>query len=428
VTTKELYAQMEAKSQELAALFAAHTDRETGEVKATLPIDEVKAKKAEYEQVKGQYDAAAERETLRREAEATLGGLKTHDPTKRLFDSGRAGDDERGAEHVTGKSLGEVFVNSEAYKAWRKGGGKQLVSTELEFDVFRDIRDSAKATFTTAGSTLTQYDRQAGMVMIEQQRLLIRDLLAMGQTTQNTIRYPREDTFTNAATTVAEGAVKPEATFDTSEADAPVRKIAVTAKVTDELFADFPAMRDYVNNRLRFMVLQEEEDQLLNGDGVAPNLTGLLNVTGVLTQAYNTSPLETILRSATAVRTTGFFEPDGVVINPADWQAMRLAKDANNQYYGGGPFTGPYGVGQFIEEPRVWGLRPVITTAVAAGTALVGAFKIGAQFFLRQGLAVETTNSNEDDFKRNLIAIRAEERGALAVYRPKAFCIADLTP
>ena len=55
-------------------------------------------------------------------------------------------------------------------------------------------------------------------------------------------------------------------------------------------------------------------------------------------------------------------------------------------------------------------------------TALVGAFRLGAQLFIRSEGAVEATNSNEDDFKRNLIALRDEERAALAVYRPLAFC------
>ena len=91
-------------------------------------------------------------------------------------------------------------------------------------------------------------------------RALTPDLLGQGQTDANTIRYVREDAYTNAATTVAEEGAKPEATFDTSEADAAVRKIAVTAKITDELYADFPAMRTYIDGRLRFMVGATEED------------------------------------------------------------------------------------------------------------------------------------------------------------------------
>ena len=418
MNAKELHSQLETKSAELAGLFAAHTDTETSEIKSSLPVDEVKNRKAELDRIQTELKTAEEMEAIRRDTEAASAGLKSHDPSRPIFGQGKAGNNERGAEHVGTKSLGEMFVQSDAYKNWNKDGGKQLHTAPLDFDVFNAI----KATFTTAGSTFTQYDRQPGMIMVEQQRLLVRDLLAMGQTTQNTIRYPREDTYTNAATGVSEGATKPEASFDTSEADAPVRKIAVTAKVTDELFADFPAMRDYIDNRMRFMVLQEEERQLLNGDGIAPNLTGILNTSGIQTQAMGVdTDVDAVYKGIVKIRTVGFFEPDGMIVNPADWQDMRLRKDANNQYYGGGPFTGAYGVNG-IAPDRLWGLPVVITTAIAAGTALVGAFKLGAQYFMRQGLTVETTNANEDDFKKNLIAIRAEERGALAVYRPKAFC------
>jgi HK97 family phage major capsid protein len=64
----------------------------------------------------------------------------------------------------------------------------------------------------------------------------------------------------------------------------------------------------------------------------------------------------------------------------------------------------------------------VATVAQTQHTAFVGAFKLGAQVFRRQGITLETTNSNVDDFVKNLITIRAEERLALAVYRPLAFC------
>jgi HK97 family phage major capsid protein len=408
MNAKELYSQMETKSGELAAMFAEHTDKETNEIKSSLPLDEIRNRKKELESIKKQYDEAAEIETIRREAEATADGMKAHT-------NGRIVGAKTESKP---SSLGEAFIQSDAYKNWNGKGGKQTHGTEIDFDVVNGL----KATFTTAASTLTQYDRQPGMVLVEQQRLLVRDLLAMGQTTMNTIRYVKEDTYTNAATTVAEGGTKPEASFDTSEADAPVRKIAVVAKVTDEMFADFPQIRDYVNNRLRFMVLQTEEAQLLTGDGNAPNMTGLLNVSGIQTQAMGAdNAVDAIYKAMTKIRTVGFFEPDGVVIHENDWQDIKLSKDGNEQYYGGGPFMGPYGNGSLAGD-YLWGLRVVHTTAITEGTALVGAYKLGAQFFLRQGLQVETTNSNEDDFKKNLIAIRAEERGALATYRPKAFC------
>lgn len=421
-TLREAREQFEAKSTEADTFYKSFI--KDGEMSMTK--DDAKRfadLNAETTELGEQFKALKEVEEAARKLAAEREKVKPFDP-KQALHTAPNGDSTHTETQASGhaKSMGELFVESEAYKSWdRAGSGKRKVDAHLPLDVINGI----KATFTTAASTFTGYDRQPGMVLIEQQRLLVRDLLAMGETTQNTIRYPREDTYTNAATTVAEGATKPEATFDTSEADAPVRKIAVTAKVTDEMWADFPVIRDYINNRLRFMVLQTEEDQLLNGDGIAPNLTGLLNTSGIQTQAQGGDvAVDALYKAVTKIRTVGFFEPDGMVINAADWgtTAFRLAKDANQQYYGGGPFTGAYGNGSMMMIDRLWGLPVVVTTAIAAGTALVGAFKLGAQFFLRQGLTVETTNSNEDDFKKNLIAIRAEERGALAVYRPKAFC------
>jgi HK97 family phage major capsid protein len=272
-----------------------------------------------------------------------------------------------------------------------------------------------KATFTTSGATVTGYDRQPGVITLGTQRPSVADLLARGQTTQNTIRYLQEDTFTNAATTVAEGGTKPEASFDTSEVDAPVRKIAVTAKVTDEIFNDFPAIASYIDERLPLMVVMAEDAQLLTGDGNAPNLTGLLNVSGILTQAKGADPTpDAVYKAMVQIMATGFFMPDGAVFHPLDWQDVKLLRTADGMYIWGSPAD--------AAPDRIWGLNVVITTAITQNTALVGAFKLGAQIFYRQGITVEATNTNSDDFVKNLITIRAEQREALAVYRPKAFC------
>ncbi len=70
----------------------------------------------------------------------------------------------------------------------------------------------------------------------------------------------------------------------------------------------------------------------------------------------------------------------------------------------------------------LWGKPVVISKSIPVGTALVGAFDAAAQLFRRQGLVIQMTNSDVDDFRRNLICIRAEERLALAVYQGAAFC------
>jgi HK97 family phage major capsid protein len=114
------------------------------------------------------------------------------------------------------------------------------------------------------------------------------------------------------------------------------------------------------------------------------------------------------------VLATGFFVPDGIVMHPLDWQDVRLLRTADGLYIWGSPAeAGP---------ERMWSLPVALTTAITQNTGAVGAFQLGAQIFYRQGITVESTNSNEDDFKKNLIALRAEQREAVAWYRPKAFC------
>ncbi len=117
-----------------------------------------------------------------------------------------------------------------------------------------------------------------------------------------------------------------------------------------------------------------------------------------------------------------YLEPDTIVVNPADWAELRLVKDSTENYIGGSPF----GNGQPQPGETLWGKRVVVTQAIEQGLALVGAFGTGAQLFRRGGLTVEASNSHEDFFRRDLVAIRAETRLALAVHRPEAFATADL--
>ena len=110
-----------------------------------------------------------------------------------------------------------------------------------------------------------------------------------------------------------------------------------------------------------------------------------------------------------------------------DFQTIRLGKDTAGQYFGGGPFTGAYGNSGPSNVANIWGLKTVVTTAIAQGTVLVGGFQESAQIFRRQGITLEMTNSNVDDFVNNLLTLRAEERLAVACYRPAGLGKVTLT-
>lgn len=359
------------------------------------------------------------------EAQAALtAGKSPADFRKEVMDSIKSGsDDVRDVQIVPAKTPGEFLVNSEEYKKMCANGTKgKRIALDMEIPV-----GFSRTTGDPATSTgLTSIDKQPGIVLLGVQPPRVADLIPQTPTQNTTIRYIRENSLTNAAAGVAENGQLPEATWDLVEVDATVKKIGVIGRVTDEFFQDYDATRDYINNRLAYMVGIKEDNNLLNATGAANTITGLLQFAGIQTQPQAADiALDAIFKAITNVRVNGFFEPDAIIMNPTDLQNLRLMKDKNGQYYFGGPFTGSYGqpggaAGSF--QLFIWGLPVIWTTSIAAGTALVGAYRMGAQIFRKLGLTIETTNSDASDFQYNRIAIRANTRLTLAVYRPLAFC------
>lgn len=314
-------------------------------------------------------------------------------------------------------SLGQQYVNSPEWKAFMKSGphsstGGAWSSPAVDLDMAATLMD------TTAGSggPLIVPEYLPGIQPVLFRRLTVADLIASGTTDSNAIIYMKELAATNAAAATTEGALKPESTITFVQATDPVQKIATFLSVTEELMEDAKAMASYLDARLRLFIGLAEEDELLNGSGTPPHLRGIMNRTGLTTaQARGADTnIDALFKAYTTLASTIFVMPDGFVMNPINWQTVQLTKNANGNYLGMGPWVG-------AQQPTLWGLPGAITPAIAANTGLIGAFRTQAQFFRKGGLRVETSNSHSDYFQRNQIAVRAEERGALCVYREAAF-------
>jgi HK97 family phage major capsid protein len=256
-------------------------------------------------------------------------------------------------------------------------------------------------------------------IQFPQRRLVVADLFAQGVTNTGMVTFMREKTFTNAAAAVAQGAAKPESALVFESATSKVEKVAHWLPVTEEMLEDVPQLQSYIDARLSLGVEIAEEDELLNGTGVSPHILGILLTPG-LTASYpqpatGENNADTLAKQTLAVYGASFLMPDGYVLNPANWATTVLLKDGTNNYLVGNPF------GASLVASSLWGLPVAVTPAIAAGTGLVGAFKTGAQVFRHGGIRVESSNSHQDYFVKNLVAIRAEERLALATYRPAAF-------
>lgn len=326
-----------------------------------------------------------------------------------------------GRSNIAGTDAGALFIRSDDYRraAAMKGRQQRSASVEIPYRSFLNFR-------TTAATTgLTSIDKQPGIVQLGVQPTRVAELMGQTPTQNTTIRYIRENSLNNAAAFVAEGGQKPEAAWDLVEVDAAVKKIAVIGRVTDEFFMDYDATRDYINTRLGYMVGIKEDNALLNADGTGNQITGILQTVGIQTQVQGgDTVLDMILKAIVKIRSVGFFEPDAIVMNPNDLQNIRLMKDRAGNYLapGGGGTTNQFGAAINMADV-IWRLPVVSTTSIAQGTCLVGAFRLGSTIFRRMGLTIETTNSDASDFQYNRIAVRAETRLALAVFRPLAFCV-----
>jgi HK97 family phage major capsid protein len=337
------------------------------------------------------------------------------------------GQKDTGGDEPQAKSLGELFIESDAFVKYdRVTHRSPTVEIDLEHYMGRDVAAQGvkaaldfgirtKATLDTATGYPIQNVRIPTIITPGEMGPTIAALMPSGTTSQQAIPYMEETTTTNAAAETAEAGAKPESALAFTEKSSPVRKIATFLPVTDELFADAPAMRSYVENRLRTFVVQREDNQLLNGDGIAPNLTGILNTVGIQTQAKAADPTpDAIYKAMTKIMTGAFLDATAYVTHPNDWQEVRLLRTVDGIYIWGSPADpGP---------ARVWGLPVVLTTRIAEGTGLVGAWRDAAQVFRRSELAFAVSDSHSDYFQKNLLALRVEERLALVVFRPAGFC------
>lgn len=306
------------------------------------------------------------------------------------------------------KSFGELAAESSAIAGVVKvkGGGDGPAAT-IDVDV--------KTLMTTAAGWAPETTRTGRVVLDAQRPPQLLDIIPMTTTQQTAIVYMEETTFTNAAVEKAEGAAFGEAALVLTERSDPVRKIPVFLPVTDEQLEDEPQVRGYIDGRLTLMLEQRLDSQILNGNGTAPNLEGILHRTGLGTQAKGSNPsMDAIRRGRTKAKVTGRSMPDAILIHSNDWQEIELTRTADGLYILGNP-------GSMI-TPRLWGLPVVENEAITEGTALVGDFGTHSELAFKRGIDIQVSNSHGSYFVEGKQAIRADLRAALVVYRPAAFC------
>ena len=335
--------------------------------------------------VQAQIDAADE-------AEALMKGLETPKAEKA---------DKEEEEKAMPRTLGENFV--EAIK--KQAIGKKFDLNVPAFKAATDTQTSPAGAVDFA----TTFDK----TVVEAARvpLVVRDLFGAENISGSTLVYLVEGAMQGAPAVTAEGAEKPQIHFaDPTPKTVSLAKVACHIKESDEYIHDYPFLASAINGRLLYELGLVEQNKLV---------TDLLGTSGIQTGTYAANATasgiaDAILQAAMDVQNSSGFAADAILINPADWYTLRVGKDGEDRYYGGGYFGG-----QSVQN--LWGINVCVSPAVTAGTIVVGAYKTCASVVQNGGVSVEAVNTNEDDFVKNLMTIRAEERLALAVRRPAGF-------
>lgn len=319
------------------------------------------------------------------------------------------------------KTTGQLVTDSDEFKAFVSAGGKGRVSMAV-----KAIISSLTTDADGSAGDLIVPQRLPGVVATPQRRMTIRDLITAGRTTSNALQYVKETGFTNSAATHTEsaGTAKPQSEIKFDIVTTAVTTIAHFVLATKQILDDVPQLQSYIDGRLRYGLMYVEENQLLNGGGTGTDLNGIYTQATaysapiVPTSAGNLTKID-VIRLAILQAFLAEYPANGIVMHPSDWADIELTKTDEGAYL----FANPQGG----TDPRLWRLPVVETQAMTVDKFLTGAFQLGAQIFDREDANVEISTEDSDNFRKNLVTIRAEERLALAVYRPEAFVKGDFS-
>lgn len=312
-----------------------------------------------------------------------------------------------------GEGWGEQFTKSDSYKAFQSGATQKA-------------RIEVKNTLTGTDANVAP-DRIAGIVPGASNILTIESLYASIPTTSNAIEFTKEASFTNSAAEAAEGASKAESAITWSLVNQPVSTVAHWIKISRQLAMDNTALAAYVEARMRYGVQRKVETQLVSGDGTAPNIAGFLKSGNYTAHGYADASLGSSLKKLVLVRKViadlevAGYSPSAIVLNPADWATIEIDLLTSSVNAVRVSYTQ-------AGQPMLWGVPVVKSVGMTADNFAVGDFRQHGNIYNREGVVVQMSESDSDNFTKNLITLRAERRLALTSEVPAAIRAGDLTP
>ena len=335
---------------------------------------------------------------------------------------------------ITAADEADALIKSLGTNTAKKSENEPAVRTLGDFAIkhldLTGIRSGAVQSAGTGFGFKTYTDAQTSQQILQTSQqvvdtairdLEVRRLFGSETISGNALKYfilgAREDNSAPAPGTVSEGGAKPQFHIVESSATVTLQKIAGWFYETDELLEDNAFLKSALDARGLYELDARAEAYLLST---------LLGTSGLGTATYahgGSVSADDVFKAMMTIKSASGLNADAVIMNPADYQIVRLAKDQVYQYYGGGAFYGPYGNGNLNLQPGLWGLNTIVTSNITSGTILVGSFKQGASVITKAngGARIQVHVGDHDDAIYNRVTVVVEERLGLAVRRPGAF-------
>ncbi len=318
-----------------------------------------------------------------------------------------------------GPSMGKQFTDSDQYQAFVNGS-----APKARVEVQNNTLVGADANVAP--------DRKAGVVTGDSDFLTLEQLFPHIPTSSNAIEYTKEASFTNSAAEAAEAAEKAESALTWSLENMHVSTVAHWLKISRQLASDNAALAAYVNLRMVYGVNKRVDTQIGVGNGTAPNISGIADTGNYTAHGYSDANLDALgttgvmtkfklIRKALADLWVAGFIPDAILLNPVDYATLDIEQ-----------FSSTSNVMRFAVDAagvsRLFGIPIVQGNGITADTFYAGAFNQVGTIHNREGVTVELSDSDDDNFTKNLVTIRAERRLALTIERPTGIIGGDLTP
>lgn len=290
------------------------------------------------------------------------------------------------------------------------------------FGISMALAPEIKTTITssTVGSStpgILVPQRVPGIVKPPLPAIRVRELIPRFPTTSNAIEFVKEDTFTNLASPQTEASDKEESALTFTIDYETVKTIAHWIPATRQILDDFAQLGAYIDQRLLDGLADEEDDQILRGDGNGQNLSGLATEATAYSDATydqtGDTALDKLVRMQTQLAASNY-RATGYIMHPTNWWNVSTIKAD----YGGGTGTGPYVLGGpgGMAGAYVWGLPVATTTRMTSGQVFCGDFARYTALWDRMQARVDVSSEHSDYFIKNMVAVRAEERLALTTY------------